>query len=97
MHSLIKWDPFSELDQFFDNENWMPMIPMRPVIRGFAPAIDVSDNDKEIIIETPLAGIKPRDVEISIKDDILTIRGETKKKRKIIIAKRFDLAVSCVQ
>jgi HSP20 family protein len=42
------------------------------------PRMDVSETDKQIVITTELPGLERKDVDISIEDDVLTIRGEKK-------------------
>jgi len=42
------------------------------------PSIDVSETDKQIEIAVELPGLERKDVEISIDNDMLTIRGEKK-------------------
>jgi len=42
------------------------------------PQIDVVETDKEIEVTAELPGLERKDVEISIEDDMLTIRGEKK-------------------
>jgi len=78
--SLIKWtpmslDPFDEMDRFFD---W-------PVVRsaGFVPAIDIWQDEENIYVESPLAGVDPKDVEVSVENDILTIQGKSEKKTEV--------------
>ena len=44
--------------------------------RGWAPAVDVREDNKEIALEVELPGIKPSDVEVTAENGILTIRGE---------------------
>ncbi|MCK4781840.1 Hsp20/alpha crystallin family protein [Candidatus Parcubacteria bacterium] len=41
--------------------------------------VDVFQTDSEIVIQSPVAGVKPEDLDISIENDIITIRGERKK------------------
>lgn len=41
-------------------------------------AIDAYQTPEEIIIRAPIAGVKPEDLEISITDDIVNIKGERK-------------------
>lgn len=41
-------------------------------------AIDVYQNDDEIVVKAPIAGVKPEDLEISITDDVVVIKGERK-------------------
>ncbi len=38
-------------------------------------AIDVSETEKEIVILSPIAGVKPEDLEVFMHNDMLTIRG----------------------
>lgn len=38
-------------------------------------AVDVYKTDDEVVIESPVAGIKPEDINITIKGEVLTIRG----------------------
>jgi HSP20 family protein len=49
---------------------------------GMAPSIDVAETDKEIEITAELPGLERKDVEISLDDDMLTIRGEKRSERK---------------
>jgi HSP20 family protein len=44
--------------------------------RGWAPAVDVREDTKEIALEVELPGIKPGDVEVTAENGVLTIRGE---------------------
>ena len=41
--------------------------------------VDVYQTDKDIVIQTAVAGTKPEDIDISIEDDVITIRGERKE------------------
>lgn len=41
--------------------------------------VDVYQTDKDVVVQTAVAGIKPEDIDITIEDDILTIRGERKE------------------
>ena len=45
---------------------------------GLFPSIDVTEADKEIEITAELPGLERQDVEISLEDNVLTIRGEKK-------------------
>jgi len=46
------------------------------------PALDVVDGKDEVMVHVELPGIAKEDVEISLKDDLLTIRGEKKEKKE---------------
>jgi HSP20 family protein len=44
--------------------------------------VDVSTSTAELTVQTALPGIKPEDVEITVENGTLTIRGETRSERK---------------
>lgn len=43
--------------------------------------MDVTETDKEIVVEAELPGIDEKDVSLALQDGILTIRGERKHAR----------------
>jgi len=47
-------------------------------IASLAPSIDVTETDKQIEITAELPGLERKDVEISLEDNILVVRGEKK-------------------
>jgi HSP20 family protein len=49
---------------------------------GFVPAVDVSETETEISVSVELPGLSPEDVNVSLDDDVLTIRGEKKHERE---------------
>jgi HSP20 family protein len=84
--ALQRWDPFAEManmrtfmDRFFDQG-----------LGRFAPArggedlgtsrldLDVSETPTEYVIRAAVPGVDPKDVEIKVDDDVLTIRGESR-------------------
>ena len=68
-----------EIDRVFDNFiNWRGGSEVMP----FTPSMEVSETDKTIEISTELPGLEEKDVEISLANDILSIRGEKKAERE---------------
>jgi HSP20 family protein len=45
---------------------------------NLVPSIDVAETDKDIVITAEMPGLERKDVDISLEDDVLTIRGEKK-------------------
>lgn len=69
---IIKWAPF--LESFEDMER---------MFENLMPAVDVYQDKDNIFVETQLAGIDPEKVDISIENDVLTIKGESEKKSEV--------------
>ena len=46
------------------------------------PAVDVAEDDKEVRLTAELPGMKEEDVEVVLRDDMLTVKGEKKSERK---------------
>jgi HSP20 family protein len=65
-----------EVDRLFDDVTRGLAIPNIPTM--LMPSIDVTETDKEIEITVDLPGLERKDVEISLENDMLTIRGEKK-------------------
>jgi HSP20 family protein len=72
-------------DDFFTGPMWprFPMAVPTPVLEVVVtPQIEVSETDKEMQVTAELPGIDPGKVEVSLADDVLTIRGEKQQQQK---------------
>jgi HSP20 family protein len=47
-----------------------------------APHMDVSETDKELRLQAELPGVSESDIEVSLNEDVLTLRAEKKQERK---------------
>ena len=69
-----------EMDSLFDRFFRDPLgsASFEPSSTGLiaAPRTDLADSENEVAITMELPGIDPKDVEISISGDVLTVRGE---------------------
>ncbi len=45
-------------------------------------AVDVYQTDSDIVVQSTIAGVKPEDLEISVENDVLTIRGKRESETK---------------
>jgi HSP20 family protein len=49
---------------------------------AFVPAVDLVDTKDSLRVKVELPGVKKSDVEISLKDDLLTIKGEKTEEKE---------------
>jgi len=47
--------------------------------KNFVPALDLSETADGYLVEAALPGLKPEDVEITVENNVLTIKGETRQ------------------
>ena len=83
------FDPFeqfrSEMDRMFDN--WLTPFTGRTSLMdrsfgNFVPNIDVHETDKEVRVVAELPGMDQKDVEVTLVDGALQIRGEKREEHE---------------
>jgi HSP20 family protein len=66
-----------------------------------APAINITENGNSFKIEAELAGLDPKNVEIEIGNDFLTLKGERKEETETTTGKggylRREISYGCFQ
>jgi HSP20 family protein len=70
-----------EIDRLFDDFLRGSALPAAGA--GLVPSIDVTESDNEIEVTVELPGLERKDVDISVDDDVLIIRGEKKVEREL--------------
>jgi HSP20 family protein len=87
-----------EIDRLFDDFGWpeswsgfglggdrdarAPGPAWRTLMRGTAPAMDLVERDGEYELQAELPGLSAKDVEVTVSDGRLVIRGEKTAERK---------------
>ncbi len=66
MFDAFTRDPWGSLSEFGTNKSWFP-------------AIDIAENDQEVTVRAELPGVDPKDLEITVTGDRLTLSGEKKE------------------
>lgn len=71
--------PFEEMEKMFEEE--FPTFPTKGGV--FAPEMDVYETDEDVVAEVSLPGVDPKDVDVSVEDNTLTVKGSTEKKVEV--------------
>ena len=85
---ITPWRPFEfdrirrEMDRLWDS-----FLEGRPMRRAgdsgeWLPSIDVSETKGDLVIKAELPGMDPKDIDISMNNGFLTIKGEKKHERE---------------
>lgn len=79
---LVKWSPM--MPPMFQDFNEMFEDFAGPLAKGgFSPAVDVYEKDNKVVAETPLPGIDPNNLKITIENDVLAIEGSTEQSSEV--------------
>jgi HSP20 family protein len=70
----------SLIDRFLGDWPWGGGIGQA---RGSAPALDMMDRKDEVLIRADLPGLEQKDLDVSVENNTLTIRGERKGEEEV--------------
>ena len=76
--AIIKWEPFGDIDRFFEEDFLMPAFPKMKADL----AIDIYEKDNNIIAEMQVPGVDPKDIDVSVEDGYLKISGSRKEEKE---------------
>jgi HSP20 family protein len=84
MASVTRWDPFQDVLSLREAMNQLVEESfVRPTTaqngKNFVPALDFSETAEGYLVEAALPGVKPEDVEVTVENNVLTIKGETRQ------------------
>ena len=72
-----------EMDSVFDNFfRGFDLEPFDARSGAFTPRVDVTENEKEIKISAELPGMDEKDIDVSLQNDMLTIKGEKREEKE---------------
>jgi HSP20 family protein len=69
------WRPFADFGELRHRVDKM-FREMGDGEGGWTPSVDVIHRDGDVILRADIPGIKPDDVKVTVKDDVLTVSGE---------------------
>ena len=92
---LTVWKPLRQLAPFGDFERirsemdrmWDSFFETRPRLRAeeegeWLPALDLTETANEFVVKAEIPGLNPKDIDISLSNNMLTIKGEKKQERE---------------
>ena len=82
---MQRWDPFSDMRQMQDTMDrmWRRMGSTSRAgadnseMESWAVPLDVTQKGETTVIRASMPGVSPDDLEVSIEDNVLTIKGQT--------------------
>ncbi|MBI3625248.1 MAG: Hsp20/alpha crystallin family protein [Candidatus Rokubacteria bacterium] len=87
--TLDRWDPLrglgeiqSEVNRLFDSFFGRPA-GLGAVERVWAPATDMYETKDVLVVSLELPGVKEKEVQVSITNDILTVKGERSQLQEV--------------
>jgi HSP20 family protein len=88
MTRLIRWEPVREMncmrdamDRVFEEDFPRPIIPALWDTASI-PTMDLYQTENEVVVKMGLPGVAPEDIQISVTNGVLSIRGEVKEEKE---------------
>jgi HSP20 family protein len=87
--SITRYDPFRDLRMLQDevnrlfSSNLSGAFSDQGIARGaWAPSVDIYENKDQIVLEAELPGMNREDFDLSLENNVLTLRGERRFEKK---------------
>lgn len=92
-HATHFMTPLEEVERMFENFmgaewprpmqwEWPRMMRMRMPMEGKMPRVDVIDRKSDILVRAELPGVDKKDLDVSLSENSVTIRGSTRQESK---------------
>jgi HSP20 family protein len=80
---VMKYRPFTQLEEDFGSgirlfQDTVNRLLSEPTARPWAPAVDIVENENELLLQADLPGVDMKDIDIQIENGTLSFRGERK-------------------
>lgn len=87
-HALSTFDEMDRLFDSFMRHGWMrpwrfewPSLP-ELALESKMPKVDVVDRENEIVVRAEVPGVEKKDLDVSVSDNAVTIKGSTRHEEK---------------
>ena len=88
--SLIRWrrrptfaSPFSMMQGMLDEFDRLGRLAPWTSEDDYGPAVDVYETDDEVIVKAHLPGVNKEELDVTVQDNQLIIRAETKREEEV--------------
>ena len=85
----LRWQPLDEFMTLTDRMNRMfrepslrILTPVEPV-SSWLPPVDIHEETDRIVVQAEVPGVHSEDIDVSVEDNTITLRGE-KKQEKVV-------------
>ncbi len=86
--TLNRWEPFrgastlqDQVNRLFGNA--LERSAEESSLTSWAPAVDIYETEHELVVKADVPEVDPKDLDIRVENNILTIRGERKFEKKV--------------
>jgi len=80
--AITRWDPFREVVTMQNRLNSlfrdMNEADSQLTTAAFVPAVDIYEDDKKVMLKLEVPGIEEKDLDVSVENNTLTVKGERK-------------------
>src|SRR5437763_12232435 len=88
MRTIARWEPFRGVTTLQDQINRLfndafERTGEQSNLSAWAPAVDIYENEHELVVKADLPEVDPKDLDIRVENNLLTIRGERKLDKKV--------------
>ena len=88
MRTLTRWEPFRGATSLQDQINRvfkdvLDRTGEESSLTAWAPAVDIYETEHELVVKADLPDIDPKDLDIRVENNVLTIRGERKFEKDV--------------
>ncbi len=87
--AIIRWDPFRDLvtlrekmNRLFEDAVISRGEQRDLVASSWAPAVDIYEDETQLVLTAEVPGINEKDIEIKLEDNTLSIHGERKMEKE---------------
>ena len=85
MRALTPWTGLTaikkEMDRLFDRFVDLEF-PDLPGLGEWNPTLDISETRDALVVKAEIPGIEPKDIQVSLQEQVLTITGEKKQEKE---------------